>query len=93
MPIEAAACLCAQLQVFQATGDGFKTSFTPNEHKIIIDTGASISITNCKEDFMDDICPVQKATLQGIASSLSIKVLAQSNIILQQTKEISKKSI
>jgi hypothetical protein len=50
-----------------------KTPFTPNEAHIVVDTGASITITNCKLDFTTTVDPVQPATLKGIASGLSIK--------------------
>lgn len=40
---------------------------------LIFDTGASITISNCKHDFVGPISPVQNATIQGIASGVEIK--------------------
>jgi hypothetical protein len=39
---------------------------------VIIDTGASISISPYATDFVDEIRPVQNVTLKGIASGLNI---------------------
>lgn len=68
-----AATLRVKLQAYEAAYDGMKTPFTPNEAHLVIDTGASISITNCKSDFTTPVDPVQPATLKGIASGLSIE--------------------
>lgn len=62
-----------QLCAYEADYDGMQTPFTPNETHIIIDTGASITITDCKTDFVTAIDPVQPAQLKGIASGLAIE--------------------
>jgi len=46
-----------------------------NAVSLILDTGATISVTNCTADFVTPIRPVQHTTLQGIAAGLSIKGL------------------
>jgi hypothetical protein len=46
-----------------------------NVISLILDTGATISVTNCTADFVTPIRPVQHTTLQGIAAGLSIKGL------------------
>jgi hypothetical protein len=68
-----------QLCAYEANYDGMKTPFTPNETHIVIDTGASITITNCKTDFMTTIDPVQPAQLKGIASGLTIEGIGSVN--------------
>jgi hypothetical protein len=62
-----------QITAYEASNEGLPTPMTPNEVQIIIDTGASISITNTKSDFITDITRVQPSTLKGIASGLSIE--------------------
>ena len=49
------------------------TPLTPDEKAFIIDTGASITITNDSADFPDGIRGVSPVSLQGIASGLEIK--------------------
>jgi hypothetical protein len=68
-----AATLRAKMLAYEAAYDGMKTPFTPNEAHIVVDTGASISITNCKSDFTTAVDPVQPATLKGFASGLTIE--------------------
>lgn len=46
---------------------------TPDAYQFIIDTGASITITNNAADFTTPPRPVLQTTLQGIASGLSIQ--------------------
>jgi hypothetical protein len=46
-----------------------------NVISLILDTGASISVSNCIADFVTPIRPVQHTTLQGIAAGLAIKGL------------------
>jgi hypothetical protein len=59
----------ACLSVFNAT----VTSFTSDEKAFIIDTGASITITNDSADFPDSVWGVRPINLQGIASGSEIK--------------------
>jgi len=47
--------------------------FTPDERSFIIDTGASITITNSLTDYPTAPRPVQTTTLKGFASGLTIK--------------------
>jgi len=46
-----------------------------NTISLILDTGASVSITNCLADFTTPIKAVQHTTLQGIATGLVVKGL------------------
>jgi len=51
----------------------FPVTFLPNTKMLIVDTGASISITYDLKDFTTPIHPVQPTTLKGIASGLAVK--------------------
>jgi len=44
-----------------------------NVISLILDTGASISVSNCFADFVSPVRPVQHTTLKGIAAGLTIK--------------------
>ncbi len=61
------------MHAYEAVCDSMQTPFTPNESHIVIDTGTSITVTNCKMDSTTAIDPVQPAQLKGIASGLSIE--------------------
>jgi hypothetical protein len=61
------------LQAYQCHLD--RTHVLTNIISLIIDTGASISVTNCVADFITPLRPVQQSTLQGIAAGLAIKGL------------------
>jgi hypothetical protein len=50
----------------------FPVTFLSSTNMLIIDTGASITITPSKEDFVGDVKPVQPTVLQGIASGLQV---------------------
>jgi hypothetical protein len=60
------------LAAFQATYQNSITSLTPDMVPIVIDTGASISISPYASDFAGHIRPVQRVTLKGIASGLPV---------------------
>jgi len=60
-----------RLQAFQATFEGFITPMTPDMIPLILDTGASISITPFKSDFITPIKPIQHVSIKGIASGLT----------------------
>ncbi len=51
-----------------ANNQGLPVQFTPDEVHFVVDTGASVTITNSKSDFISPISPVQPTKLQGIAS-------------------------
>jgi hypothetical protein len=63
--------LMVHLQTFQATFEGSVTPMTPDMVPLILDTGASISITPFKSDFITPIQPVQHVSIKGIASGLT----------------------
>ncbi len=73
MSIEQALAVRSSLPAFTATNNGLPAQFTPDEVHFVIDTGASITITNDKTDFLSDIHPIQPTRLKGIASGLSVK--------------------
>jgi hypothetical protein len=60
------------LAAFEATYQDNLTPLTPDMVPIIIDTGASISISPYSTDFVGPIQPVQNITLKGIASGLNV---------------------
>jgi len=60
-----------RLQAFQATFEGFITPMTPDMIPLILDTGASISITPFKSDFITPIKPIQHVSIKDIASGLT----------------------
>jgi hypothetical protein len=51
----------------------FPETFLPTTIMLIVDTGASISISNDKADFLELPTPVQPTLLQGIASGLTVQ--------------------
>jgi hypothetical protein len=61
------------LHAYQCTID--RRHALSNVISLILDTGASISVTNCIADFIAPLRPVQHTTLQGIAAGLEIKGL------------------
>jgi len=60
-----------QLATFQATFQGSVTPMIPDMVPLILDTGASISITPFKSDFITAIRPAQHVSIKGIASGLT----------------------
>ena len=62
-----------QLAAFEATYHDAKTPISPDMAPLIIDTGASITVTPYKTDFISDIKPVQSVEIKGIASGLQVR--------------------
>jgi hypothetical protein len=62
-----------QLAAFEATYQDAKTPISPDMVPLIIDTGASITVTPYKTDFISDIRPVQSVEIKGIASGLQVR--------------------
>lgn len=62
-----------QLAAFQSTYHDSITPMTPDMIPLIIDTGASISISPCRSDFISSICEVQHVTVKGVASGLQAR--------------------
>ncbi len=68
---------------FMAQQDhSFPETFLPTTVLLIVDTGASISITNNLRDFISTPTPVQPTTLKGIASGLAVKAIGTTRYIL-----------
>jgi hypothetical protein len=62
-----------QLAVFQATFHDSITPMTPDMVPLILNTGASVSISPFKSDFITPIHPVPNIIIKGIASGLSVQ--------------------
>jgi hypothetical protein len=61
------------LAAFEATYHDCKTPISHDMVPLIIDTGASISISPYRSDFISPIRPVQKVQIKGIASGLTVQ--------------------
>jgi len=61
-----------QLAAFQSTFHGSITPFSSDMVPLILDTGASVSISPCRTDFISPIRPAQHITIKGIASGLNV---------------------
>ena len=64
---------CSWLRKFYACSASEHEHFSPDEFSLIIDSAASLSITNNKNDFAGPIKTVLDTTINGIASGLSIE--------------------
>jgi hypothetical protein len=58
---------------FEATYQDSKSPISPDMVPLILDTGASISISPYRSDFVSTIRPVQKVQIKGIASGLTVE--------------------
>jgi hypothetical protein len=62
-----------QLAAFEATYYNNMTPISPDMVPLIIDTGASITVTPYSTDFITPIKPVQSIEIKGIASGLQVR--------------------
>jgi len=62
-----------RLAAFEATYANNITPLSPDSYPLILDTGASISVTPYKTDFISPIRPIQSLEIQGIASGLQVQ--------------------
>jgi len=62
-----------QLAAFEATYHEQPTPISPEMFPIIIDTGASVTVTPCATDFITPIRPVQSVEIKGIAAGLQVR--------------------
>lgn len=83
MPLHEAQTTRLNLQAYIANNQGLPARFTSDEKHFVIDTGASITITNHKEDFVSVIRPVQPTTLKGIASGLDVKGVGEAEYVFK----------
>ena len=60
------------LAAFQSTYSDTTTPLTPDMVPLVIDTGASVTITPFQTDFITPLQPIQQTTIQGIASGLQV---------------------
>jgi hypothetical protein len=60
------------IAAFEATYHNLLTPIIPDMVPIVIDTGASITVTPYKTDFITPIRPVQAIEIKGIASGLQV---------------------
>jgi hypothetical protein len=63
------------LAAFEATYHSSRTPISPDMVPLIIDFGASITISPYLIDFVDNIHPVQDIAIQGIASGLQVEAI------------------
>jgi len=86
-----ASSLRDQLLAYMTSGEETRISFTPDAHHFIIDTGASITITNAVTDFDHSPQPVKLTQLKGIASGLQVLGLGQATyrFIADSSKVVS----
>jgi hypothetical protein len=61
-----------KLAAFEATYYKARTPISPDMVPLIIDTGASITVSPYKTDFISPIKPVQSVEIKGIASGLQV---------------------
>jgi hypothetical protein len=61
------------LAAFEATFHDSKTLISPDMVPLILDTGASISLSPYKSDFISPIRPVQNVQIKGIAPVLTVQ--------------------
>jgi hypothetical protein len=61
------------LAAFEATYHNNITPISPDMHPLVIDTGASITVTPYLTDFISPLKPVQSIEIKGIASGLMVK--------------------
>lgn len=62
-----------QLAAFEATYYNNITPISPDMVPLVIDTGASITVTPYSTDFISPIRPIQSVEIKGIASGLQVK--------------------
>jgi hypothetical protein len=62
-----------QLAAFEATYQDAKTPISPDMVPLIMDTGASVTVTPYKTDFISAVKPVQAVEIKGIATGLQVK--------------------
>jgi hypothetical protein len=60
------------LSAFETTYHGSITPISPDMVPLVIDTGASVTVTPYKTDFIGHIHPVQDIEIKGIASGLAV---------------------
>jgi hypothetical protein len=65
--------LLLKLAAFEATFHDKLTPISPDMLPLIIDTGASITVTPCITDFITPIHPVQALEIKGIAAGLQVR--------------------
>jgi hypothetical protein len=80
-----------QLLAFVTSGKEKRIGFTPDARHLIVDTGASITITNAVTDFDHSPQPVKPTQSKGIASGLQVLGLGQATycFIADSSKVVS----
>lgn len=83
-----------ELAAFQVvTTPKIPFSFTPDQVRLIVDTGASLTITNTKTDFIGEVRPVQPTTISVFASSLLVEGIGTVKFSFKNNSGISQELI
>jgi hypothetical protein len=77
------------LCLLAAQPSGFPEAFLPTTVMLIVDTGASISITPSLPDFVSPPTPVQPTFLKGIASGLQVRGIGIASYTFQSDDDTS----
>jgi len=77
------------LCLLAAQPSGFPEAFLPTTVMLIVDTGASISITPSLSDFVSPPTPVQPTFLKGIASGLQVRGIGTVSYTFQSDDDTS----
>jgi hypothetical protein len=64
--------LLLQLAALEATYHNHPTPISPDMFPLVINTGASVTVTPCATNFITPIKPVQAVEIKGIAAGLQV---------------------
>ena len=81
-------CFREQLHALECENDRGVVCFTPDEIRLILDSGASISISNCLSDFISPPSKVQSTTVRGIGAGLQVKGIGTVRYILSDGRTL-----
>ena len=82
-----------QLHALECENDRGVVSFTPDEIRLILDSGASITISNCLTDFISPPTPVQETTVRGIGAGLQVKGIGTVRFVLSDGRTLQVENV